>query len=313
MSSKDIQISTSTSSKTTESASPLRSTESAISSVSSPSDISPQTLFSAAGFKSESEATAFMLTTLEERRHPAASLEPDFYFVDVPRDWGKAVFFAVEQCWELRGLRKTWNAVAQTLRFKMPTPAHNCAQPWLHACVREWELTGALTPNEIASLNVVASTTQDIPQSPYSSSQKDPDVMIFPEGYDLRPANAFEVGWSETTNELDSDAEMLLRGHGTVNVVVTIKWRIHFRSRTVRGDLIAWRLGQDEIPFKAQHEVIFPAPNPPRPQHLLLSLADIFSSAVPPGRNPLDNLRLDISLLRCKASSSLNAMNLSPA
>jgi hypothetical protein len=136
---------------------------------------------------------------------------------------------------------------------------------------------------------------------------------IFPDGYDLRPANAFEVGWSETEDGLDTDAEMLLRrSNGAISVVVTIKWRIHSRSRTVRGTLSAWRLGQHDIPFKAQHEVIFPAPNPPRPQHLELSLADIFSSAVPPGRNPLDTLRLIISSLRRKASFSSNAMNLSP-
>ncbi|OOQ90069.1 hypothetical protein PEBR_05009 [Penicillium brasilianum] len=185
------------------------STESAISSISSPPDFSPQTLFSAAGFQSESEFTAFVLTTLEERHRPA-SLESDSYFVDVPRDWGKVVFFAVEQSCEFRILRKTWNAVAQILRFRMPNPGHTCVQSWLGACKEDWLFTGAPTQTKMTSLNVVTGISLELPHSLYSSSVKEPDATIFPDGYDLRPANAFEAGWSETADGLDADAEMLL-------------------------------------------------------------------------------------------------------
>lgn len=180
--------------------------------------------------------------------------------------------------------------------------------------MERWLLTGALSQAEIASLNVVAGTTLEFPRPLYSNSLKEPDVTIFPDRYDLRPANAFEVGWSEAADGLDADAELLLRGSsGAIRVVVTIKWHVNSRNRTVRGTLSAWRLDLYETPYRTQHEVIFPAPQSPRPQYLELSLEDIFSSAVPPGSNPLHTLRLDISLLRHKAAFSFTAMNLSPA
>ncbi|KAJ5390110.1 uncharacterized protein N7496_001178 [Penicillium cataractarum] len=279
-----------------------------------------QTLFSAKGFKSKSEFTAFVLTALEERYQPtSASLDSDIYFVDIPQGWGKRVFFAVVHRWEYGNLRKTRNSVAQTLRFRMPSPTHNCAQSWLAHCLLAWQFAGDLYLEEVASLNVVAGNRLELSRSLYSNSLKEPDVSLYPDGYDLRPPNAFEVSWSETAdgldaNELDADAELLLReSNPAIRVVVNIKWCIDSSSRTVRGTLSAWRLDPYETPYMTQHEVIFPAPQPPRPQYLELSLTDIFSSAVAPGRDPLDALRLDIGLLRRKATFSFNAMNLIPA
>ncbi|KAJ5131328.1 uncharacterized protein N7515_007367 [Penicillium bovifimosum] len=130
----------------------------------------------------------------------------------------------------------------------------------------------------------------------------------------LYPSIAFEVGWSESEEELAADAELLLRGSGGLtHMVVTVKWTASLDTRTVTGTLQVWRLSQREQPFISHSQTIFPASSPPQPQYLEFTLADVFLSAVPQGRSPTDVLRCDINLLRRYATEAFQKMNFRPA
>lgn len=119
-----------------------------------------------------------------------------------------------------------------------------------------WVEAGLISWPEYFALGAYVGTALDIPDSPYAQSRKEPDFFFRPRLASALPANAFEVGWSESGNGLATDRDLLLRGSGgAIQVVVLINWNVRRQSRTVTGTAEVWRLGPYDQPMLVQSEV----------------------------------------------------------
>lgn len=118
------------------------------------------------------------------------------------------------------------------------------------------ERDGLITPDERNEIDGNFGTTVYLPTSPYAQSTKEPDVLVWPEdGLDM-PSIVIECGWSEPAAELETDAEISLRGSaGQTKVAIFVKFRLDKANRTVYGEASVWELDSTDKLVRRQTEV----------------------------------------------------------
>ncbi|KAJ5550593.1 hypothetical protein N7535_001464 [Penicillium sp. DV-2018c] len=287
------------------------STFSPPSSDSSPNSEPLAKSFSTSPYKSESEALAFVIRTLEAW-NPEVEKAAEYYFTDVPPAWGPSIFAYLDE--EGFPLRKSWNSQDHVLRLKIPTQIHNSIQRWFTRCASEWERSGLITPDERDMIDGEFGTTLSFPHSPFVQSRKEPDILVDPDDGQGFPSVVFEAGWSESWNGLEADCELLLRGSGGLTkAAILVNWTLNRQHRTVSGEASVWTLNDSDQPQRRQIEVIFPSPNFPEAQGLSIIRGELWRGSLDPMRNPQEVLRLDIDMLRQEALRALARMGLGPA
>jgi hypothetical protein len=138
----------------------------------------------------------------------------------------------------------------------MPGEGYDCVQQWLFNSRSRWVKDGLIDWDEHDLLEVRVGTTIELPASPFTKSQKQPDFFFRPKDKQLLPTIAVEVGWSESAPNLQKDMELLLRGGGgAIKVVIVLNWRVRRHRTVVAGTVDVWRLDQNGQPVIEQSEV----------------------------------------------------------
>ncbi|CAG8941198.1 unnamed protein product [Penicillium salamii] len=270
---------------------------------------------SARTIKSVSEALALITTALKDHS-TEVNAGARVKLTDVPPALGPLIIAVVEEDRDSfpRKYRKSWNSRDLVLYLKVPTRVHNSVQRWWIRCTSELERNSIITPDEKNEIDGEFGTTLHLPSSPYSQSIKEPDVLIDPfDDLDL-PSVVIECGWSESADELEADAEMLLRGSaGQTRVAVLVKFHLSKAHARVYGEASVWELdGLDQL-VKRQTETIFPQPTLHQTQALRITRGELWRGALGAMRNPREPLNFSIDILREFATERLEKMGLRPA
>ncbi|KAJ9292745.1 hypothetical protein DTO271G3_8444 [Paecilomyces variotii] len=212
--------------------------------------------------------------------------------------------------------RINYNAVTSTIWIRaMPTPINVCHQSWVITQRGRWYRNGLITADEDDYLNVRMGTTISFVGGPYSTSRKEPDLLLRPDARPM-PSLVMESGWSESLPRLQDDVNLWLIGsQGKVKATIILNWQRVLNTDTVRGRVELYTLDRNGVPRLQQNIIVFPAPPPSRAaaERLVLTRKDIFDDHVFQGQNPKDEFGFEIDLLRHKATEELMLMNLRPA
>ena len=141
-----------------------------------------------------------------------------------------------------------------------------------------------------------------------------------------------ESGWSELRDQFHNDMNLLLVGpNGAIKVVIIVKWqklqgaRLSGTVELLKRDRYAMPGLEQTVVCSRQlvssphtyclifEQTIFPQPTNAITQSIEIRRADLFGTALLPGRNGDDTIHLEIDQLRDHATSALGVMNLVPA
>ncbi|KAJ9310804.1 hypothetical protein DTO271D3_8939 [Paecilomyces variotii] len=234
---------------------------------------------------------------------------------DTDVDTVQGVIKELDRTRENRSLRLSYDSQHQVLKLvAMPSPIHDCHQPWLHSAIRAWTLGGLLLPQEADDLEVLTGTRFESFRAPYTSSRKEPDQCIMPATMTV-PTVVVESGWSESRPQLHRDRDLwLLGGSGSVQLVMILKWS-KVAQRSVKGDLEVFNLDAAGNVVTLQQEVIFPCPPPAiaSSQLVCITRSQLFGPALPAGSNPATVLTLSLDNLRVIADRYIRREGFVPA
>ncbi|CAG7941615.1 unnamed protein product [Penicillium nalgiovense] len=183
--------------------------------------------FSAVSCKSESDILDLVVRTLEDC-YSNVDKVARYYFTDIPAAWGPSIFVYLDD--EELLSRKSWNSRDCVLCLKVPTLLHNSVQRWFTKCCSDWERSGLITPNERDMIDGEFGTIYTLPESPFTKSLKEPDILVDPDDQHL-PSVLFESGRSEPLNALEADCELLLKGGGGLTkIAIIIKFTLNQKN-----------------------------------------------------------------------------------
>ncbi|KAJ5507957.1 hypothetical protein N7527_010100 [Penicillium freii] len=267
-------------------------------------------------YQDMSETLNFITQELEKWQQQTSDFHRGitvYLFTDVRREWGDAIFEAVDEAFRVR---KTWDSQARTLSLKLPTQGHDIAQKWVINSVVDWKDDEIISKAEWRGLQIGFGTTLKLPTSPFPKFRKEPDIYIRPYDSDFLPPIAFEVGWSETAPRLKDDVRILLEGgDGHIRVVIVIDWCLQKDGLTVTGKVDLWKRGLDGLPIHEQSEDIYPAPRLLRgqSQRLGVTLDDLFLTTLRANQDPTTVVYFDVGQLREVADKVFKKLNLKTA
>ncbi|KAJ5895426.1 hypothetical protein N7495_007117 [Penicillium taxi] len=208
----------------------------------------------------------------------------------------------------------------------MPTPGHDSPAGWFIQTLRRWERNRSLTLNESNCIYFNVGTDIKFTQGPYQGACKQPDGCFIPIDLtgafrnwsgqlEYMPTMAIECGWSESYPELQDDANrLLIGGNGNIRVVFLVVW--NFQVSGVACRIEKWSLDRAGMPrIKQPVQIVFPAPDPPVPQHFTVTFKDLWGANLAhfPDRLATNQHVFDVSEFRIIAENTLVAKGLYPA